>query len=124
MTQADILVQSGTWNTTGATLIAADGTMLTLASNDPYLKTLLLYNVTFYADGTAIDTNDPNGLTKNGLTWTLTGSHLLVKINYNNTDRVDGMIISLSNYKLILKVTDFYLYNGVTYTGLLQTFTH
>lgn len=124
MTQADILVQSGEWHTTGATLIAADGTSLTLAGNDPYLKTLLLYNVTFYANGTAIDTNDPNGLTANGLTWTLSGSHLSVHINDNNTDKVDGIITYLSNYKLILKITDFYQFNEVTYTTLIQTFTH
>lgn len=124
MTQAEILVQSGEWHTTGATLIAADSTSLTLAGNDPFLKTILLYNVTFYANGTAIDTNDPNGLTANGLTWTLSGSHLLVHINDNNTDKVDGIITYLSNYKLILKATDFYQYNGVTYTTLVQTFTH
>ena len=124
MTQADILVQSGEWHTTGATLIAADSTSLTLASNDPFLKTILLYNVTFYANGTAVDTNDPNGLTTNGLTWTLSGSHLLVHINDNNTDKVDGIITFLSAYKLVLKVTDFYQYNGATYTSLIQTFTH
>ena len=124
MTQADILVQAGEWHTTGATLIAADGTSITLSGNDPFLKTLLLYNVTFYANGTAIDTNNPNGLTANGLTWALNGSHLLVHINYNNTDKVDGMIISLNDYKLVLRVTDFYQYNGLTYTSLIQTFTH
>lgn len=124
MTQADILVQAGEWHTTGATLIAADSTSLTLAGNDPFLKTILLYNVTFYANGTAIDTNNPNGLTANGLTWTLNGSHLLVHINYNNTDKVDGIITYLSDYKLILKVTDFYQYNGKTYTSLIQTLTH
>lgn len=124
MTQADMLVQTGEWHTTGATLIAADSTSLTLASNDPFLKTILLYNVTFYANGTAVDTNNPNGLTANGLTWTLSGSHLLVHINDNNTDKVDGIITYLSNYKLILKVTDFYDYNGVTYTSLIQTLGH
>jgi hypothetical protein len=123
-TQADILVQTGEWHTTGATLIAADSTSITLASNDPFLKTILLYNVTFYANGTAIDTNNPNGLTANGLTWALSGSHLLVHINYNNTDKVDGIITFLSDYKLILRVTDFYQYNGKTYTSLIQTFTH
>jgi hypothetical protein len=124
MTQADILVQTGQWHTTGATLMAANGTSLTLAGNDPFLKTILLYNVTFYSNGTATDTNDPNGLTANGLTWTLSGSHLLVHINDNNTDKVDGIVTYLSDYKLILKVTDFYQYNGVTYTSLIQTFTH
>jgi hypothetical protein len=124
MTQADILVQAGEWHTTGATLIAVDSTSLTLASNDPFLKTILLYNVTFYANGTATDTNNPNGLTVNGLTWTLNGSHLLVHINGNNTDKVDGTITYLSDYKLVLKVTDFYEYNGVIYTSLIQTFTH
>ena len=124
MTQADMLVQSGEWHTTGATLVAADSTSLTLASNDPYLKTLLLYNVTFYANGTAADINDPNGLTANGLTWTLSGSHLVIHINDNNTDKVDGILTYLSDYKLILKVTDFYQYNDATYTTLIQTFTH
>ncbi|MDO3628522.1 hypothetical protein [Mucilaginibacter sp. BT774] len=123
-TQADILVQSGEWHTTGATLIAADSTSLVLASNDPFLKTILLYNVTFYADGTAVDTNNPNGLTANGLTWKLSGSHLLVHINGNNTDKVDGIITFLSDYSLVLRVTDFYQYNGITYAGLIQTFTH
>lgn len=124
ITLADMLVQSGEWHTTGATLIAADSTSLVLASNDPFLKTLLLYNVTFYADGTAVDTNNPNGLTANGLTWTLSGPHLLVHINDNNTDKVDGVITLLSDYKLVLRVTDYYQYNGLTYTGLIQTFTH
>jgi hypothetical protein len=95
-----------------------------LAGNDPFLKTVLLYNVTFYANGTATDTNDPNGLTANGLTWQLTGKHLLVHVNDNNTDKVDAMISALNQYKLVLKVTDFYQYNGATYTGLIQTFGH
>jgi hypothetical protein len=123
-TTAEILVQSGTWYTTGAALVQSDGTSLTLSSNDPFLKTILLYNVTFYADGTATDTNDPNGLTKDGLTWKLDGTHLLVRPNFNNTDKVDAIIRSISNYKLVLKVTDFYDYNGVTYVGLIQTFGH
>jgi hypothetical protein len=124
MTEADILVQTGQWHTTGAMLIAADSTSLTLANNDPFLKTILLYNVTFYANGTAIDTNDPNGLTANGLTWTLSGQQLLIHINDNNTDKVEGIITYLSDYKLVLKVTDFYQYDGKTYTSLIQTFTH
>ena len=123
-TDVEILAQSGEWFTTGGTLLKDDGTSLVLASNDPFLKTVLLYNVTFYANGTAIDTNNPNGLTINGLTWQLSGKHLLVHIKYNNTDKVDGIITYLSNYKLILKVTDFYNYNGETYTSLIQTFTH
>lgn len=123
-TTAEILVQSGTWYTTGATLVQSDGTMLTLSGTNPFLKTILLYNVTFYADGTATDTNDPNGLTKNGLTWKLTGTHLLVNLNNNNTDKVDAVITSISEYKLVLNVTDFYDYNGITYTGLIQTFGH
>jgi hypothetical protein len=123
-TTAEILVRSGTWYTAGATLVQTDGTTLTLSSNDPFLKTILLYNVTFYADGTASDTNDPNGLTKNGLTWKLDGTHLLVRPNFNNTDKVDAIITSISNYTLVLKVTDFYDYNGVTYVGLIQTFGH
>jgi len=123
-TPADILVQSGTWNTVGATLVQSDGTTLTLNGNDPFLKTILLYNVTFYADGTATDTNDPNGLTRDGLTWKLNGTHLLVNLNHNNTDKVDAIITSINNYTLVLKVTDFYNYNGVTYVQLLQTFGH
>ena len=123
-TPAEMLVQSGTWNTVGATLMQSDGTALTLSGNDPFLKTILLYNVTFYADGTATDTNDPNGLTKDGLTWKLNGTHLLVNLNHNNTDKVDAIITSLNNYKLVLDVTDFYDYNGVTYVQLLQTFGH
>jgi len=124
LTDAEILVQSGEWFTTGGTLTKDDGTSLVLAGNDPFLKTILLYNVTFYANGTAIDTNDPNGLTANGLTWQLSGTHLLVHVNDNNTDKVDGVITSLSQYKLVLKVTDFYIYNGVTYNGLIQTLGH
>jgi hypothetical protein len=124
LTDAEILVQSGEWVTTGGTLTKDDGTTLVLAGNDPFLKTILLYNVTFYANGTATDTNDPNGLTQNGLTWQLSGTHLLVRPNYNNTDKVDGIITFLSQNKLVLKVTDFYEYNGVTYTGLIQTFGH
>src|SRR6185312_13576074 len=77
-TNAQLLVQSGEWVTTGGTLVASDGSTLVLAGNDPFLKTILLYNVTFYANGTAIDTNNPNGLTSNGLTWTVAGTHLLV----------------------------------------------
>jgi hypothetical protein len=123
-TNAQILTQSGEWFTTGGTLVAADGSTLVLSGNDPFLKTILLYNVTFYADGTATDTNDPNGLTKNGLTWQLSGTHLLVHVNDNNTDKVDAMITLLSQNKMVLKVTDFYYYNGVTYTGLIQTFGH
>jgi len=124
LTAAEMLVQSGTWNTIGATLVQSDGTTLTLSSNDPFLKTILLYNVTFYADGTATDTNDPNGLTKDGLVWKLNGTHLLVNLNHNNTDKVDAIITSINNYTLVLKVTDFYNYNGVTYNGLIQTFGH
>jgi hypothetical protein len=124
LTDAEILVQSGEWFTTGGTLMKDDGTSLVLAGNDPFLKTVLLYNVTFYANGTAIDTNNPNGLTINGLTWQLSGTHLLVHINNNNTDKVDGVVTFLSYNKLVLKVTDFYVYNGVTYTSLIQTFTH
>ncbi|MBS1529287.1 MAG: hypothetical protein JSU01_03175 [Bacteroidetes bacterium] len=123
-TNAQLLVQSGEWFTTGGTLTKDDGTTLVLAGNDPFLKTILLYNVTFFANGTATDTNDPNGLTQNGLTWQLTGTHLLVHVNFNNTDRVDAMITYLDQYKLVLKDTDFYVYNGVTYTGLIQTFGH
>ncbi|HVS91950.1 MAG TPA: hypothetical protein VHE59_07975 [Mucilaginibacter sp.] len=124
VTDAQILVQAGEWYTKGGTLTKDDGTTLVLAGNDPFLKTILLYNVTFYSDGTATDTNDPNGLTTNGLTWQLTGKHLLVHVNDNNTDKVDGMITFLSQNKLVLKVSDFYVYNGVTYTGLIQTFGH
>ncbi|HWD88815.1 MAG TPA: hypothetical protein VG367_11855 [Mucilaginibacter sp.] len=118
------LLESGEWFTTGGTLTKDDGTTLVLAGDDPFLKTILLYNVTFNADGSGADTNDPNGLTKNGLSWQLSGTHLLVHVNDNNTDKVDGMIVSISQYKLVLKVTDFYIYNGVTYTGLIQTFGH
>src|ERR1700693_1522678 len=67
LTNAEILVQSGEWFTTAGTLVKDDGTTLVLAGNDPFLKTVLLYNVTFYANGTATDTNNPNGLTINGL---------------------------------------------------------
>ncbi|MBS1526596.1 MAG: hypothetical protein JST19_13150 [Bacteroidetes bacterium] len=123
-TDAQVLVQSGEWFTRGGTLTKDDGTMLVLAASNPFLKTILLYNVTFYANGTATDTNDPNGLTQNGLTWQLSGTHLLVHVNDNNTDKVDGMITFLSQNKMVLKVTDFYVYNGVTYTGLIQTFGH
>src|SRR5438270_12139075 len=86
LTDAEILSQSGEWFTTGGTLIKSDGTSVVLAGNDPFLKTILLYNVTFYATGTATDTNDPNGLTANGLTWQLSGKHLLAHVNDNNTD--------------------------------------
>jgi len=123
-TDAEILAQGGEWFTTGGTLVKADGTQLVLAGNDPFLKTVLLYNVTFYANGTAVDTNNPNGLTSNGLTWQLTGKHLLVHVNDNNTDKVDGIITYLSEYKMVLKVTDFYNYNGENYVSLVQTFTH
>lgn len=118
------LLTAGEWFTVGATLIKADSTTLVLSGTDPFLKTILLYNVTFYVDGTATDTNDPNGLTKNGLTWQLAGSHLLVHVNDNNTDRVDAMITYLNESKMVLNVTDFYYYNGVTYVGLIQTFGH
>jgi len=124
LTNAEILSQSGEWFTTGGTLMKDDGTSLVLAGNDPFLKTILLYNVTFFANGTATDTNNPNGLTSNGLTWTVAGTHLLVHVNDNNTDKVDGEITYLSQYKLVLKVTDFYIYNNETYTSLLQTFGH
>lgn len=124
LTDAQILVQSGEWFTSGATLVASDGTQLKLAGNDPFLRTILLYNVTFYVNGTATDTNDPNGLTQNGLTWQLSGTHLLVHINGNNTDKVDAMITYLSQYKLVMEVTDFYYYNGVTYVKLIQTLSH
>ena len=72
-TNAEMLVNSGKWITTGGTLVKDDGTSLMLAGNDPFFGTILLGDVTFYADGTAIETNDPNGLTANGLTWHLTG---------------------------------------------------
>ncbi len=121
---ADMLVQSGEWFTTGATLVAADSTAVTLAANDPFLKTILLDNVTFYANGTAIDTNNPNGLTSNGLNWTLQNSHLVVHPNFNNTDKVDAIITYLSYYKLVMNVSDFYVYNGVTYIKMIQTLTH
>ncbi|MGZ3943480.1 MAG: hypothetical protein ACXVJB_00990 [Mucilaginibacter sp.] len=124
LTNAEILSQSGEWFTTGGTLMKDDGTSLVLAGNDPFLKTVLLYNVTFFANGTATDTNNPNGLTSNGLTWTVAGIHLLVHVNDNNTDKVDGVITYLSQYKLVLKVTDFYVYNNETYTSLIQTFGH
>lgn len=124
LTDAEILVQSGEWFTTGGTLTKDDGTSVVLAGNNPFLKTILLYNVTFYANGTATDTNDPNGLTANGLTWKLAGRHLLVHVNDNNTDKVDGVITNISQYKLVLKVTDFYVYNGETYIGMVQTFSH
>jgi hypothetical protein len=83
-----------------------------------------LYNVTFYSNGTAIDTNNPNNLTVNGLTWHLNGTHLRVNINANTTDKVDAVITYLNDSKLVLKVTDFYFYNGVDYIGLIQTFGH
>ncbi|GAC1305912.1 MAG: hypothetical protein NVSMB24_15540 [Mucilaginibacter sp.] len=123
-TLADILVQSGKWITTGATLVASDGSSVTLDKNDPFIASLLLADVTFYADGTAIDLSDPNGLTKNGLTWTLDKTHLLVHLNDNNTDKVDAIITSYSSYKIVMEVTDFYLYNGITYVKLIQTLTH
>ncbi|HTD40844.1 MAG TPA: hypothetical protein VK671_09505 [Mucilaginibacter sp.] len=124
LTKAEILVNSGKWVTTGGTLVKDDGTSITLASNDPFFGTILLGDVTFYADGTAVESNDPNGLTANGLTWHLNGSNLLVNVNDNNTDKVAAVITFLSEYKLIMEVTDFYVYNGVTYTKLIQTLTH
>lgn len=124
LTNAEILVNSGKWVTTGGTLVKDDGTSLTLAGNDPFFGTILLGDVTFYADGTAVESNDPNGLTANGLTWHLTGSNLLVNVNDNNTDKVAAVITFLSQNKLIMEVSDFYIYNGVTYTKLIQTLTH
>jgi hypothetical protein len=124
LTLAEILVQSGQWITTGATLVASDGTSVTLDKNDPFIASLLLADVTFYADGTAIDLSNPNGLTKNGLTWTLDKTHLLVHLNGNTTDKVDANITSFGNYKIVMEVTDFYLYNGITYVKLIQTLTH
>ncbi|MGZ3751997.1 MAG: hypothetical protein ACXVB0_12755 [Mucilaginibacter sp.] len=124
LTKAQLLVQSGEWFTTGGTLVKADGTSVVLSPADPFLKTILLYNVTFYADGTAVDTNDPNGLTANGLKWQLSGSNLIVKPNFNNTDRVNAIITYISVDKLVMDATDFYVYNGVTYTELIQTLTH
>ncbi|MDP9048833.1 MAG: hypothetical protein M3N14_11905 [Bacteroidota bacterium] len=123
-TLAEILVQSGKWITTGATLVASDGTSVMLDRNDPFIASLLLADVTFYADGTATDLSDPNSLTKDGLTWTLDKTHLLVHLNHNNTDRVDAIITSYSNQKIVMEVTDFYLYNGITYVKLIQTLTH
>src|SRR5882757_3659715 len=69
MTKAEILVNSGKWITTGGTLVKDDGTSIILPGNDPFFGTILLGDVTFYANGTAIESNDPNGLTQNGLTW-------------------------------------------------------
>ncbi|HWZ15314.1 MAG TPA: hypothetical protein VNW95_08745 [Mucilaginibacter sp.] len=123
-TLAEILVQSGKWVTTGATLVASDGTRVTLDKNDPFIASLLLADVTFYADGTAIDLSNPNGLTIDGLTWTLDKTHLLVHLNHNNTDKVDAIITSYSSSKIVMEVTDFYLYNGITYVKLIQTLTH
>ena len=123
-TQAEILVDGGKWITTGITLVADDGTSITLPGNDPFFGTILLGDVTFKADGTAFESNDPNGLTANGLTWQLTGSNLLVNVNDNNTDKVRAVITYLSDYKLVMTVTDFYIYNGVTYTKMMQTLTH
>lgn len=123
-TKAQILVDAGKWVTTGGTLIAADGTSITLPANDPFFGTILLGDVTFHADGTAVESNDPNGLTANGLTWQLNGSNLLVNVNLNNTDKVNAVITYLSDYKLVIEVTDFYVYNGVTYVKLIQTLTH
>ncbi|MDB5131947.1 MAG: hypothetical protein JWR02_1696, partial [Mucilaginibacter sp.] len=45
-TLAEILVQSGKWVTTGATLVASDGTSITLDKNDPFIASLLLADVT------------------------------------------------------------------------------
>jgi hypothetical protein len=124
LTTAELLVNSGKWITTGGTLVKDDGTSITLDSKDPFFNTILLGDVTFYANGTAVESNDPNGLTANGLTWRLTGSNLLVNLNGNNTDKVAAVITYLSQYKLIMEVSDFYNYNGVTYTKLIQTLTH
>jgi hypothetical protein len=123
-TKAQMLVEDGKWITTGATLKKDDGTAITIPANDPFFDTILLGDVTFYADGTAIESNDPNGLTKDGLKWTLTGSNLLVSINYNNTDKVSAVITFLSDNKLVMEVTDFYDYNDVIYTRMIQTLTH
>jgi hypothetical protein len=123
-TLAQLLVNSGKWITTGGTLVKTDGTSITLNSNDPFFDTILLGDVTFYADGTAIESNDPNGLTANGLTWQLNGSNLIVRPNFNNTDKVNAIITYLSEYKLVMNASDFYVYNGVTYTELIQTLTH
>jgi hypothetical protein len=124
LTKAEILVEAGKWITSGGTLVKADGTSITLAGNDPFFGTILLGDVTFYADGTAVESNDPNGLTANGLTWKLNGSNLLVNINFNTTDKVNAVITYLSVNKLVMEVTDFYEYNGVTYIKLIQTLTH
>jgi hypothetical protein len=123
LTKAEIL-EGGKWITTGGTLVKADGTSITLPGNDPFFGTILLGDVTFYADGTAVESNDPNGLTANGLTWQLNGSNLMVHVNFNNTDRVNAVITYLSVNKLVMEVTDFYVYNGVTYVKLIQTLTH
>jgi|GEM_PF-1184517 len=123
-TKAEILVQAGKWVTTGGTLVAADSTSITLPGNDPFFGTILLGDVTFFANGTAVESNDPNGLTANGLTWTLSGSNLLVNVNDNNTDKVRAVITYLSEYKLVMNVSDFYVYNGVTYVELIQTMQH
>jgi hypothetical protein len=123
-TKAEILVQAGKWVTTGGTLVAADSTSVTLSGNDTFFDTILLGDVTFYANGTAVESNDPNGLTANGLTWSLNGSNLLVNVNFNNTDKVRAVITYLSDYKLVLNVSDFYVYKGVTYVELIQTMGH
>ncbi len=122
-TQAQLL-ESGKWTTTAGTLVASNGASVTLPAGDPFFSTILLGDVTFYTDGTAMESNDPNGLTKYGLTWHLNGAHLLVNINENNTDKVNATITYLSQYKLVLDVSDFYEYNGVNYNELIQTLTH
>jgi hypothetical protein len=124
LTNAEILVQAGKWVTTGGTLVAADSTSITLPGNDPFFGTILLGDVTFFANGTAVESNDPNGLTANGLTWKLSGPNLLVNVNDNNTDKVRAVITYLSEYKLVMNVSDFYVYNGVTYVKLIQTMQH
>ena len=123
LTKAELLVNGGKWITRGGTLVAADSSKLVLNINDPFFSTILLQDVTFFADGTAVEITDPNGLTKNGLTWQISGNHLLVHLNFNNTDKVDGDITYLSENKLVMEVSDFYLYNGVTYVKLIQTLT-
>jgi hypothetical protein len=122
-TQAQIL-EGGKWMTTAGTLVSASGASVTLPPGDPFFSSVLLGDVTFYPDGTAMESNDPNGLTKYGLTWHLNGTHLLVNINDNNTDKVNAVITLLSQYKLVLDVSDFYVYKGVTYDELIQTLTH
>jgi hypothetical protein len=123
-TKAELLVSGGKWVTTAGTLVKADGTTLIVPGKDPFFDTILLGDVTFYSDGTAVESNNPGGLTSNGLTWQLTGSNLLVHINFNGTDKVNASIIYLSENKLVMEVTDFYQYNGENYVKLIQTLTH